>query len=176
LKTLTVSGPPGSGTSTACRLLAERLGRDYVNAGQIFRQLAADAGLSLAEYGRRAEADGGIDRQLDARMVEIVRRQGQVILEGRLTGWMAHRHGLPAFKVWLDAPFGVRALRVSQRDGQPLSRALADMAARERSEAVRYAAHHGIDIGDLSIYDLVIDTERTDPPAVADRILAGLQE
>ena len=37
---ITVSGLPGSGTSTACGQLAARLGWVYVDAGQIFRQLA----------------------------------------------------------------------------------------------------------------------------------------
>jgi len=97
---ITVSGLPGSGTTSSCKLVTERLGWAYVNAGQIFRQLAEEAGVSLAEYGRRAEGDGNIDRQLDARMVESAGELGRVLLEGRLTGWMAHRHGLSAFKVW----------------------------------------------------------------------------
>ena len=86
---VTISGLPGSGTSTACALLRDKLGWSYVNAGQIFRDLAREAGLSLADFGRRAEGDASIDRALDARMVEIAQtaRSGQpIILEGRVTG------------------------------------------------------------------------------------------
>jgi cytidylate kinase len=173
---ITVSGLPGSGTTTACVRLAGRLGWQHVNAGQIFRQLAAAAGVSLAEYGSRAEADGRIDRELDARMVATARRLGEAILEGRLTGWMVHRHALPALKVWLRAPVEVRAARVGRRDRQPLAEAVAAMQERERSEAARYRAFHAIDIGDLSLYDLIVDTRIHSAARAVEAILTRLQE
>ena len=149
---LTVSGLPGSGTSTACALLRERLGWHYVNVGQIFRDMASEQGLTLAEWGARAEKDPDIDRQLDERMVQVACRQQPVILEGRMTGWMALRGALSALKVWLAAPADVRAERVGGRDGDP--QALEKMLARQASEAQRYREHHGIDIADLSIYEI----------------------
>ena len=106
---ITVSGLPGSGTSTACGQLCTRLAWAYVDAGQIFRQLARESGLSLAEFGQRAEADARIDRQLDGRMVARAQAEAPIVLEGRLTGWMAHRHDLAAFKVWLAAAAEIRA-------------------------------------------------------------------
>ena len=112
---ITVSGLPGSGTSTACGQLCTRLGWAYVDAGQIFRQLARESGLSLAEFGQRAEADARIDRQLDGRMVARAQAEAPIVLEGRLTGWMAHRHDLAAFKVWLAAAAEIRAQRVGDR-------------------------------------------------------------
>lgn len=176
LRLLTVSGPPGSGTSTACRLLVPRLGWFYANAGAVFRQLAADAEVSLADYGRRAEADPGIDRELDRRMVELAHQRSPAVLEGRLTGWMAVRHHLPSLRVWLDAPSAVRCARIGRRDHQGEAQALAAMEERERSEASRYAQHHGIDLGDLSIYQLVIDTARHDAEAVVRQVLERLDQ
>ena len=77
--------------------------------GLSFGKLAQEAGVSLAEFGQRAEADGRIDRQLDERLVEQARASAPVVVEGRLTGWMAQRHQLPALKVWLQAALAVRA-------------------------------------------------------------------
>ena len=48
---LTVTGPPGSGKSTACKLIRERTGLDYIYAGQIFRERAKELGLSPKEVG-----------------------------------------------------------------------------------------------------------------------------
>lgn len=169
---LTVSGLPGSGTSTACALLRERLGWHYVNAGKIFRDMASERGLTLAEWGVCAEADPRIDRELDERMVQVARQEQPVILEGRMTGWMALRGGLTALKVWLEAAVEVRAQRVGVRDGD--SQALEKMQVRQASEAQRYREHHGIDIADLSIYDVVIDTVAHSPTCVAERIERAL--
>ena len=116
---ITISGLAGSGTTTVCDRLCARLGWAYVNAGAVFRRLAQEAGVSLAEFGQRAEADGRIDRQLDVRLVEQARANAPVVVEGRLTGWMAQRHQLPALKVWLQAVLAVRAERVGQREGKP---------------------------------------------------------
>ena len=174
VRVVTVSGLPGSGTSTACQLLQQRLGWSYLNAGQIFRELADEAGVSLAEYGRRAEADPRIDRALDARMVERAGQREPVVLEGRLTGWMVLRHGVPALKVWLEAPAQARAARVGRREGQSAREALQDMAAREHSEQQRYAQFHGIDLADLSVYDLLLDSEQQAPERLVERILEAL--
>lgn len=176
IRIVTVSGPPGSGTSTVSRLLSEELEWAYVNAGQIFRQLAKEAGGSLADYGQRAEEDPQIDQKLDARMVETARQLERVILEGRMTGWMAQRHGLPALKVWLEASAEARAGRISERDSKPMAQALEEMVERERSEAKRYCEIHNIDIGDRSIYDLRIDTELYVPAQIAEKIIARLRE
>jgi len=149
----------------------QHTGWDHTNAGEVFRQLAREAGMSLAEYGRRAEGDAQIDRDLDARMVEAARAgSAGLVLEGRLTGWMAHRHGVSALKVWLDADLEARATRVSGRDGVALDHAIEAVAAREGSEARRYLEFHGIDIADTSIYDMVIDTCSSAPLGIAERI------
>jgi predicted cytidylate kinase len=173
---VTVSGLPGSGTTTACGLLRLRLGWEHVNAGAIFRQLAAERGLSLAELGALAEQDGAIDRELDARMVAVARARDHVVLEGRLCGWMALRHRLPALRCWLTAPASVRAERVGGRDGQSAGAAAAAMAAREASEARRYRAFHGIDYGDLSIYPVVVDTAAHSAEQVVTHIVTRLRE
>ena len=170
---ITVSGLPGSGTSTLCRRLSERTGLEHVNVGRIFREVAGELGISLAELGCRAEADGGIDRRLDERMTERA-QAGGCLLEGRITGWMMHRQHLAALKVWVQADLDTRARRVAGRDGQALEEATTAILERERSERKRYAAHYRIDLSDLSIYDLVVDSGGTDAEGLCSRVEAGM--
>lgn len=91
-----------------------------------------------------------------------------------MTGWMAARSDLGALKVWLQAADELRAGRVAKRDGQTVAEALHEMRVRQGSEVQRYQEHHGIDIGDLAIYDLVIDSERMRPDAIVAHIVAAL--
>lgn len=172
---ITISGPIGSGKTTVCTLLSNRLGIRCVISGRIFRQMAEEQGLSLAEFGRLAESDPRFDRMLDEQMVETAKANEDVILEGRLVAHMLSRNGIPALKVYLDAPLLTRVMRVMERDGGDLEKAKADLLEREECEAVRYRQYYGIDIRDKSIYDLIVDTGELTPEQVVDRIIEAMR-
>ena len=162
---ITVSGPPGSGTSTVASRLAEEFDYDYVSGGDIFRALAEERGYTLAEFNERAESDDQIDRDLDRQLRETARSREDTILESRLAGWMAGEHA--DLKLWFDAPIGVRAARIADREGTSTEQARAETERRERSERERYRAYYGIEFGDLSIYDLALNTARWDVDGMA---------
>lgn len=167
---ITLSGLPGSGTSTAAKLIVETLGLAHVDGGTIFRSLAAEAGIGLAEFSARAEGDDRIDRQLDDRLTARA-REGDVILESRLAGWLAHRADLPGLYVWVHCDEHERARRVAARDGDDADAALAINRRREASEAHRYRSFYGIDIADRSIYSMIVDSTSLDPAGVARRVV-----
>ena len=48
---LTVSGHPGSGTSTLVHGLMERFGWSSLNGGDVFRSEAKRRGMTLADFG-----------------------------------------------------------------------------------------------------------------------------
>jgi cytidylate kinase len=169
---ITLSGLPGSGTSTVARLVASRLEIDHLDGGTVFRELAAERGLSLAEFARIAEGDDAIDRALDDRLLARA-RQGDVVLESRLAGWLATRARLPALRVWLSCEELERAARVGGREGGGAAGALADNREREASERSRYQAYYAIDLTDLSAYDLVIDSTDVDPETIVEQVVAA---
>jgi len=168
---ITLSGLPGSGTSTVARSVATRLGLDHLDGGTVFRTMASERGVTLAEFARIAEADDAIDRALDDRLVERA-RDGDVLLESRLAGWLATRAALRALRIWIHCDEVERARRVGGRDGHGVDDALAVNQEREASERARYQDFYGIDLQDLSIYDLVIDSTTTDPAAITDQIIS----
>ena len=51
LMQITVSGLPGSGTTTLSRLLSEYYELELISSGEIFRKMAKERGMSLAEFG-----------------------------------------------------------------------------------------------------------------------------
>jgi len=165
---ITVSGPAGSGKSTLAADLAARLGYEHVSGGDIFRSIAAERGLSPLELNRLAEEDDEIDRDLDRRLRSTARERDDLVLESRLAGWMAGEYA--NLRVWLDAPVDVRAARIADREDKPTDQAREETTARADSEALRYREYYGIDIEDLRIYDLVVNTARWGPEGVVDLI------
>jgi cytidylate kinase len=171
---ITVSGPPGSGKSTTASKLAEAFGLEHISGGDIFRELADERGYTPLEFNKLAEEDDQIDRDLDRRLRSVAVDRDDVVLESRLAGWLAGDHA--DFRVWLDAPLDVRAERVADREGKPVSEAREESAARQSSEADRYEEYYGIDITDLTIYDLSINTARWDADAVLDMLVTAVED
>ncbi len=154
---ITVSGLPGSGTTSLSRYLAERHNFTMISAGEVFRQCAKEHNMELAEFGRLAEQDPAYDKMIDARQKEIAEQKDNIIAEGRLSGWMVDKADL---KIWLFAPIECRLERIVFRDQiRDLETAKKITLEREHCEAVRYRQYYNIDIGDLSIYHIILNSK-----------------
>jgi cytidylate kinase len=151
-----VSGPHGAGKTTVARFLAKKLGLRYLSAGDVFRRMAAERGVSLEEFSRYAEKNVKIDEGIDRRTVEEARR-GNVLVDARLAGWLLNDADL---KILLTAPLEVRVRRIAEREGRPYEEVLRETVKRERSEEKRFKKLYGIDLSDLSPFDIVLNTER----------------
>jgi len=154
---ITVSGLPGSGTTSLSRYLAEHHGFTMISAGEVFRQLAKEHNMELAAFGRLAEEDPAFDKMIDARQKEIAKERDNIIVEGRLSGWMVEDADL---KIWLYAPVSCRIRRIAFRDQVTDEKTAEHLTLdRERCEAGRYQSYYSIDIGDLSKYHLILNSE-----------------
>ena len=159
MTTITISGLPGTGKTTVAKLLEKRLGLRYVYSGEIFREMAKKQGMSLEEFGAYCETHREIDEELDRFQLEILRK-GNVILEGRISGWIAHRNNVPAVKVLLETAIDVRTGRIVKREQGNSEERKKEILKREKSEASRYKKYYNIDVYDTSIYDVIIDVSK----------------
>jgi predicted cytidylate kinase len=148
------------------------LGLELVPGGEVFRAMAVEHGMSLREFGAYAATEPAVDIELDRRLADRA-RVGAAVIESRLAGWIAHNERLPALRVWVDCDDDVRAARVAEREGKAVALALEENAEREKVERDRYLALYGIDIEDLSIYDLALDSGRLTPDELRDRIVTA---
>ncbi len=154
---ITVSGLPGSGTTSLSRYLAKRHDFSMISAGEVFRQLAKEHSMELADFGRLAEEDPSYDKMIDARQKEIAEESDNIIVEGRLSGWMVSNADL---RIWLFAPIDCRIKRIVFRDQIVDEKSAAQVTLeRELCEAGRYKSYYSIDINDLSIYQLILNSE-----------------
>jgi len=154
---IAISGPAGSGKTTHAKRLAKDLGLRYFSAGQIFRQMALERGVSLEELSKIAEKDPTIDLEIDRRTFEEARR-GKVVLEGHLTAWIVK--DIADVKIYLNAPLKLRILRIASREQRPIEEVARETLLREYSQLRRFMKFYGLDIRDLSIFDLVLDTSK----------------
>jgi len=153
---ITISGPPGSGKSTLSKILSVRLGLELVSMGDIFRKCANERCMSLEEFGQIAKCNEKIDREIDEMQKKIAREKDNILIEGRLSGFLVDAD----LKIWLKAPLEVRAERIAKRECKSIARAMEETCEREECERERYLKYYDLDIKDLSVYDIVIDSSK----------------
>ena len=137
--------------------MADALHLRYVCAGEFFRDLAKERGMSLGEFGRIAANDPAIDNLIDER-TKAEGMKGGVVIDAQLAAWMVKDHA--DAKILIVAPDEVRFKRIAQREGIPVQDAEKQTLARESIQRERYRKYYGVDVNDLSVYDLKIDAGR----------------
>jgi cytidylate kinase len=168
---ITVSGYHGSGRSTHATRLAETFGLRCVSSGTIFRQLAKERGMGLEEMSRLTEEDSEIDRKIDERAKDESKKPG-VVIDATLAGWMAED---PDIRIFLLTSFEERIRRIANREDISYKEAEKETVAREESEKERFRTYYKVKLEDLSIYDVVLNTELFEIDATA-RILKSVVE
>jgi cytidylate kinase len=166
---ITVAGPHGSGRSTQARFIADTYDLRYVSAGMLFRERAEELGLSLEEMSQKATMDRKFDNYLDSRTKKESRMEG-VVIDATLSGWMAEN---PDLRIHLSCPLEERVRRIAEREGRALEEVERETRFREKNELRRFKELYGVDLEDLSVYDLVVNTGLFEADGVA-RILKNV--
>ena len=155
---ITVSGHPGSGTSTLVSGLMAHFGWSSLNGGDVFRAEAKRRGMTLAEFGALCTTDLEVDRQLDALLQERMSAAGaEEIVESRLSGWWAYRLNLDCVRMWIDVDAEERARRVVAREGGTIEEALKANQKRTAVDAERFMQLYGILPEEREPYTIVLD-------------------
>jgi cytidylate kinase len=170
---ITISGSAATGKTTQAKIISEKYKLKYYSAGKIFREIAEEKRISLESLSKIAQNDKSIDLEIDKRTKEIA-ELGNVIMEGRLTAWMTR--DINAFRIYLYAPLEVQIARVAKRDGKTVEEARSETILREESEKNRYKELYGIDIKDLSIYDIVLNTDTFSIESTSNILITALNE
>jgi cytidylate kinase len=151
---ITLAGHHGSGRTTNAKLLAESFGLRYISTGMLFRERADELGVSLEEMNRIAAKDREFDNWLDNRTKEESMKRGLVI-DANLSAWMAEA---PDLRVYVTCPFEDRVKRIADREGRDYIDVKNETRAREELELRRYQEYYGVDINDLTVYDIILNT------------------
>jgi cytidylate kinase/H/ACA ribonucleoprotein complex subunit 4 len=173
---VTISGPPGSGKTTVARVVAKTLGLKLILTGQVFREQAKQAKMDVHKYNNLAEKDRSIDEKLDDEIIHLAMKSDNVLVEGRLAGHLFKRRNIPAFRVCVTAPARIRAERIANREKTTAEREMEKIIKRELSEKSRYLSFYDIDIEDMSVYDLVVDSSDISANDAAEIVAAEIRK
>ncbi|MDR2073429.1 MAG: AAA family ATPase [Spirochaetaceae bacterium] len=163
---IAVSGKSGCGNTTVSRMVAERLGLQFIN--YTFRSLAEEKGMTLAEVLDRAAKDDWWDREVDSRQIALARASGGCVLGSRLAIWMLSEASL---KVYLRALPETRAKRIAKREGGNLQDIAAFTRERDKQDRERYLKIYNIDNDDYSLANLIIDTDNMTAEEISHAII-----
>jgi CMP/dCMP kinase len=152
---ITIFGLAGTGKSSVGKLLAERLGYEYVSSGNMMRQKAVEAGLTIYELNQAARSDPHFDQELDEAILQYGKEHDNFVLESWL-GW----HFVPdAFKIKLLCDTQERIKRIAARESLSFEEAEQKTESRDQAKLDRYYRYYGIkDFPSDEIFDLVLDT------------------
>ena len=160
---VTISGPPGSGTSTLVSRIASSRDWSSLNGGDVFREEARTRGLTVEQLSSEAKEDLDVDRSLDLLLQKrMSSNDSPEIVESRLSGWWAHKNNLDCLRVWVNVSEQERARRIQKREGGDLEDCLRKSQKRQRDDMERYSTLYGINLDDMSPYNLVIDADEKD--------------
>jgi CMP/dCMP kinase len=174
---ITISGHPGSGTSTLVSAICDAKGWSSLNGGDIFRQEAKNRNVSLSEFGKICAEDESVDRSLDDILkLRMSDSEGPEVMESRLCGWWAHLLELDCIRLWLNVSESVRASRVVDREGISIDLAMSNNSKRSRVDLARFQEMYGLDPEDSTPYTHVIDASGLTREEVLEAALKILEE
>lgn len=168
---ITMTGNLGSGKTSVCRELEES-GFTIISAGDIFRDIAAERGISIIELNEEAKKDRSIDDLVDKRSTDLGKKMDHTVFDSRLAWHFVEK----SFKVFLLVDTQEAARRVfsgnnrsaeAYRDEEEAREGLTSRAKLERE---RYAKLYGLDYYDASNYDLIIESTFASPGQIAEEI------
>ena len=176
---VTVSGHPGSGTSTLVSLLCETKGWSSLNGGELFRQEAKRRNMSLSDFGQLCKEDLEVDRQLDALLKEEMKRTDEdapSVIESRLSGWWAYKLGHSTPRIWLEVDDIERAKRVQAREGGDLNAIIEANKQRSKVDEQRFDELYGLLPQQTEPYTHIINASDLNPQEVLASVLDILEE
>jgi predicted cytidylate kinase len=174
IRAITISGEVATGKSSlADAVIALLPGWKRVNTGQRFRDFSAARGMSIQQVSLLPDE---VHRAFDTAQRELLEKETNVVVEGRLAGWLAH--GLDdVLKVYCYAPLAVRAERYMRREHVDLARAAAEIEYRDSRDVEKYRRIYGVaDYRAPEFYDLLVDTSKHTPPELAQQVVSALQQ
>lgn len=154
---VTIDGTSGAGKGTLAKHIAEKLGVEHYSAGDFFRSIADDRGMTAEELSEKADRE--VDVEVDRRTLEKGLEESCVI-DGRLPSWVLGDYS--DLRIYVTADLDERAERVAEREDREFKEAKDNTEKRDEDNDRRYEDYYSIDTSDLDHYDVIMDNSDLD--------------
>ena len=165
-RSIVISGPVASGTSTAAKALAKKLGLKYHSTGDYFRQYFLDHNIPL--YAKEQIPDD-VDRKIDEKFTKLAESKKGVVIDSVYAGYFT-RNMSHILRVLLTASQDQRTKRAVERTHTHKETA-EDVKRRDRAHDLKfrklYAKENCLN---PKFFNLKIDTTNTPEEEVAKKI------
>ena len=161
-----ISGWPAVGKTTMAVELAKEFDLKTYSGGDILKMLAESRGYSTSgddwwdteeakEFMQERSSNPSFDRQVDKKLIEIMKSQGAVVTSYTLP-WLVE----DAVKFWLKGSQANRARRMANRDNIPYSSAKKIIQIRDKQNRSIYRNLYNFNFGeDLQVFDFCLNTD-----------------
>ena len=169
---ISVTGDLGSGKSTVCKILSEKMNAEIVSIGVINRKMAMEMNMDAVEFNKFIVGKPEYDKIFDDYQKAYENKPGSFIVDSRL-GF----HFVPStYSFYLKTEIKESAKRIMSANRcsetyASIEEAVQKINERRQAEKVRYMQCYGVDILDMNNYDCVIDTTNLTPQQVADEMI-----
>ena len=213
-----IAGDQLTGKSTQAKNLAEYYRGTFYSVGNLFREVAAKKGITVAEQAKLLLTERGIDVEIDYKTCEMISGNSidtnLGVIEGRQPAYMGSfmqelgKRNL--VRIYFQCSIREQALRFLRReigelayqkglanvpdidyrtlkslqdeiynlelqDSNEVIQKFVDNQSRDEDDRERYSSLYGFDYGNLSGYDIVINTTNKEADFVFKEVVSELE-
>lgn len=175
---ISISGRPGSGKSTIGKMLAKKLGYDYISVGDLRGEIASEKGMTIDELNELGLEQSWTDKEVDKKTEELGKTKDNLVVDGRMAWYF-----IPdSIKVFFDVDLNIAAERIfkNQRPDEKPVESIREMkqvlSNRMENTQKRLKKWYGVNYLNFSNYDILIDTTGQSPESVLEKLLLAIDK
>lgn len=168
---ITISGQVASGKSTVGKLLAERLGYNFISIGNRTRDFASKKGMSIVEFQKACLQNPELDKEIDRMFAYECNNSENIVVDYRL-GFLFVPDAVHIF-LCISEVDAIERLKKANRQNET------HLTVNERNETFKkqFQNSYGVDYTDFRNYDLYLNVKAfTTPEAIVEFILDNLKD
>ena len=166
-RSIILSGPVASGTTTAGKNLSKKLNLPFKSTGDFFRKYMLLHNIPLPN---KEEIPDKLDKKIDTQFTQMIKNHPGIIIDSLYAGYFTR--DMPyVLKVLLTANLQERIKRAKERVHTHKETA-ADVKKRDLAHDLKFRKLYADEnFLDPKFFDLIIDTTHTSQKTVAEKII-----